>query len=186
MLCISGKRFSGKDSFARACVAAARRRGQELALYAFADESKRMLAERDADVDLARLQGERAYKEHIRPRLTQFTVEALAKDPLVFVSQVAGRIDRDPRLPLISDLRLKIELDWLEPRFELVVVRVLRPDALRAASGWVYDETKDRHFTETDLDDRNFEVVANDGTEAQLAERADALIERFLSPRSGR
>jgi phosphomevalonate kinase len=188
ILCLSGKRFSGKDTLARLLCEEAARRGSELAPWAFADQSKRMFAARHPEVELAKLSSDRAYKEKWRPELTRFTVEAIGADPLVFVREVARQLEADPRPPLITDLRLKLELDWLRPRFDLLLVRLERPDALRAASGWSFDAAKDRHPTETELDDRALfdEVVVNDGTEAQLAERAAAILERFFAPRSGR
>jgi phosphomevalonate kinase len=184
LLCISGKRFSGKDTFARLLVDAARAGGIELATYAFADESKRMFAAQRPEVELARLTSDRAYKEQWRPQLTQFTVDAIAADPLVFVREVARRIDGDARPPLITDLRLRLELDWLRPRFELLVARLERPDDLRAVSGWAFDAAKDRHQTETDLDGEPFEIVRNDGSEVELAAKARAICERFVAPRS--
>jgi phosphomevalonate kinase len=188
LLCISGKRFSGKDTFARLLVAGARARGVELATYAFADESKRMFAARRPDVELARLMNDRDYKEAVRPELTKFTIESIAADPLVFARAVARRIDADARPPLVTDLRLRLELDWLRPRFEVVVARLVRPDALRAASGWSFDAAKDGHRTETELDDASLwtEQIDNDGDEARLRERADAIVTRYVAPRSDR
>jgi phosphomevalonate kinase len=187
-LCISGKRFSGKDTFARLLAEAARARGVELGVWAFAAESKKLFARSHPEVELARLVGDRDYKETWRPQLTRFTVESIAADPLVFVREVARHIERDPRPPVITDLRLRLELDWLQPRFDVTVIRMQRPDALRAASGWRFDAAKDGHHTETELDEPALwtALVSNDGTEAALAQKAEAILEQFLSPRSGR
>jgi len=101
LLAVSGKRFSGKDTFAAALVEHARRRGVTLATYAFADQSKRLFvaeeAQRGVTVDLARLLGDRAYKEQWRPRLTAFTVAAIAADPLVFCREVVRRVEASPQ-----------------------------------------------------------------------------------------
>lgn len=196
LLAISGKRCVGKDTFAALLGQAARARGVELATYAFAAESKQLFVEArraaGVEVDLARLSADRAYKEAWRPALTAFTVAALAADPLVFVRRVAGHLDGDPRPAVITDLRLGLELDYLRPRFALVVVRLVRADRARAASGWVFDPAKDLHHTETELDDpaRWDETVVNDGTEAELGARAAAVLTRLLpgsaAPRSDR
>lgn len=183
VVCLSGKRFSGKDTLARLMVEAARRRGIELATYAFAAESKRMFAAARPEIELARLLDDRAYKETWRPQLTQFTVDALARDPLVFVREVMRRIEEAGDRPaLITDLRLRLELDHLRGRGHgrgtPHVVRLLRSDARRAASGWSFDAAKDTHHTETELDDPSLwtATIDNNGSEADLAAHADALI----------
>ncbi len=182
VLCISGKRFYGKDTLARAMVVAATRRGLSLETYAFADESKRMFAASHPDVELARLLSDRDYKERWRPQLTDFTVNALAADSLVFVREVMRRIEASSAHPLITDLRLVPELEHLRTAYEPYVLRLARSDLHRATSGWSYDTAKDTHRTETELDDSSLwnEVVPNDGTEAELAERADSLVGRLL------
>jgi phosphomevalonate kinase len=175
VLCISGKRFAGKDTLARLMVEAAQRRGIALATYAFAAECKRMFAARHPEVDLARLLDDRDYKEAWRPQLTQFTVESLAEDPLVFVREVMKRIDGPS---LITDLRLRLELDHLKP----YVLRITRSDANRTAAGWRYDAAKDTHHTETELDDPALwdEQVPNDGSIGELEGRATELVGRLL------
>lgn len=181
VLCISGKRFYGKDTLARLLVEAARKRGLSLATYAFAGESKRMFAALHPEVDLARLIDDRDYKEQWRPSLTQFTVDELAADPLVFVREVMRRIEASPDHAVITDLRLRPELDHLRAVCDPYVLRLARSDAHRARSGWRHDAAKDTHRTETELDDPALwnEIVANDGTEADLAVRAEALINRL-------
>ena len=114
LLAISGKRFSGKDSFAALLVEGARQLGLALETYAFAGESKRLFVEQQqragVEVDLARLTSDRPYKETWRPLLTKFTVEAIAADPLVFCRAVVQRIEASGRPALITDLRLRLEL----------------------------------------------------------------------------
>lgn len=189
VLCISGKRFAGKDTLARFAVAAAHRRGVTLSTYAFAGESKRMFAAARPEVELARLLDDRDYKEAWRPQLTKFTVESLAADPLVFVREVMRRIEAPA---LITDLRLRLELVYLRAVCDPHVVRITRSDSQRAASGWALDPAKDGHHTETELDDPSLwdEVVQNDASEAALAVRADELLSRWLArsdaPRSDR
>jgi phosphomevalonate kinase len=184
LLCISGKRFSGKDTLAACLDRAASVRDLSLASYAFAAESKRLFvaaqASRGVAVDLARLTVDRDYKESWRPQLTQFTVDALAVDPQVFVRAVAARIDDDPRPTVITDLRLLLELDFLRPRYALVVARVVRSDAARARSGWAFDAAKDGHRTETELDDPTLWTVTvdNDGSVSDLDLRATELLSR--------
>lgn len=190
LLALSGKRFSGKDTLASLLVEAAARRGISMQTYAFAAESKRMFVAREADrgvvVDLDRLQTDREYKEQWRPQLTAFTVESLAADPLVFCRSVADRIDASSVPCLVTDVRLRLEIEHLRPRFELHLVRIARSDASRAASGWKYLASADDHRTETELDDPALwdEVISNDGSLGELGDRAEALIAARL--RSGR
>lgn len=187
VLCISGKRFSGKDSFADLLCERARARGHELALFAFADVSKRMLVEaqraKGVEVDFARLLSDRAYKELWRPTLTQLTTDSIAGDPFVFCREVGDRIEVCDRPALITDLRLRVEVAHLRPRFDLHVVRLARSDARRAASGWVYDRDVDGNYTETELDDPSLwdEVVTNDGTADELRSKAAAVIDAYLT-----
>jgi phosphomevalonate kinase len=168
LLALSGKRFSGKDTLA----------ARRLASHAFAGESKRMFAARNAEVDLERLTTDRAYKERWRPSLTAFTVEALAADPLVFARAVAARIDATGAPALISDLRLRRELDFLRPRYALHVARLHRGDEQRAASGWRFTPEVDGHHTETELDDPALwdSVVPNDGELDALRAQAASLV----------
>lgn len=186
LLAISGKRFSGKDTFAAMLVERARARGVTLTTHAFAAESKRMFVEdrrrAGVEVDLERLTRDRAYKELWRPELTRFTVDAIARDPLVFCREVADRIERSPELALVTDLRLGLELRELRARFSLRVIRMERPDSLRAASGWRYDPAADTHHTETELDDPSLwdVIVRNDVDESALRVRADEIIATHL------
>ncbi len=176
VLAISGKRFAGKDTLAARIVARAQMRGVVVAVHAFAAESKRMFVAwqqaRGVTVDLLRLQGDRAYKEAWRPQLTDFTVAALRADPRVFCRAVADRIAGSEQVAVITDLRLRVEVELLRSMFALHVVRVTRPDGLRAASGWQYTPAVDEHMTETELDDPGLwtEEVHNDGTLVQLDE----------------
>ena len=186
LLAISGKRFSGKDMFADLLAALALEQGVDVEHYAFANESKRMFVAaqraRGEDIDLARLSDDRAYKETWRPHLTRFTVSSIADDPLVFVREVARRIEADQRPAIVTDLRLRLEVEWLEANFDLMTVRLVRSDEQREASGWTRDESKDGHHTETELDDyaKWTEEVSNDGTPADLKERAQAIVSSFL------
>jgi phosphomevalonate kinase len=133
-------------------------------------------------VDLARLLGDRAYKESHRPRLTRFTVDAIAADPLVFCREVVGHILASDRPAFVTDLRLRIEVNHLRPRFALRVIRVIRPDPLRAASGWRYRPEVDEHPTETELDDPTLwaGTIHNDGSLDALAAQAEALLDTLL------
>ena len=186
VLAISGKRFSGKNTFADLVEALARKHGVEIEQYAFANESKRMFVaaqrERGVEIDLARLSDDRAYKETWRPELTSFTVAAIADDPLVFVRGVARRIEAEPHAAVITDLRLRLEVDCLQSNFDLIAVRLERNDERRAASGWTYDESKDQHHTETELDDYTkwTSTVSNNGTAAELEQRAAQIVSVFL------
>ncbi len=186
LLAISGKRFSGKDTFAALLVESARTRGAELTRHAFAAESKRMFVDdrrrAGVGVDLDRLTSYRAYNERWRPELTRFTVDAIARDPLVFCREVADRIERSPERALVTDLRLALELRELRRRFALRVIRMERPDALRATSGWRYDPAVDGHHTETELDDPSLwdAVVRNDVGASELRAQADAIIAAHL------
>lgn len=186
LLAISGKRFSGKDTFAALLVEEAKARGVTLETYAFAAESKRMFVEQQrragVELELARLTTDRAYKETWRPKLTEFTVASIAADPLVFCREVARRIEASGKPALITDLRLKLELEHLRPRFPLHVVRLVRSDAARAASGWQFKADVDGHHTETELDDPSLwdEVVRNDGSVDELRARAREIIAQSL------
>ena len=188
LLAISGKRFSGKDTLAALLVQHARARGVTLETYAFAAESKRMFtAERalaGVSVDLERLQHDRDYKERWRPELTPFTMDALARDPLVFCRSVAERIEASAAASLVTDVRLRLEVTHLRSRFRLHLVRIARSDATRAASGWAFTPSADDHPTETQLDDPSLwdEVMTNDGSVEELSAKAEALIAAQLAP----
>jgi phosphomevalonate kinase len=186
LLAISGKRFSGKDTFASLLQQEARERGLRLETYAFAAECKRLFVAKQAKegvvVELERLTTDRAYKETWRPKLTEFTVASIAADPLIFCREVARRIEASTDLALITDLRLKLELEHLRPRFDLHVMRLVRTDPHRTASGWVYKPEVDGHHTETELDDPALwdETVPNDDSVDELRTRATSAINWLL------
>lgn len=187
VLALSGRRFAGKDTLAGVLVALARERGAALTTYAFAAESKRLLvAEMRAqgvDVELERLLHDRGYKEQWRPQLTACTVAALERDPLIFCRAVAERIASSAEAAVITDLRLRGEVEYLRSRFTLHVLRVQRPDPLRAAAGWRETVGVDDHPTETSLDDPALwdEVVANDSDLVALRGRAQARLDTWLA-----
>ncbi len=152
VLALSGKRFSGKDTFAAALVRHGLAIGVEVVPHAFAAESKRLLVARQAElgvaVDLERLTTDRSYKEQWRSKLTELTVAAIAADPLVFCRAVADRIDRQTKphvVPLVTDVRLLLEVTHLRARFDLWLVRIARGEEARARSGWLPDPSADAH-----------------------------------------
>lgn len=182
LLAITGKRFTGKDTLGALLVERAAAHGVKLETYAFAAECKRMFvlqeAVRGVVVDLDRLQRDRQYKELWRPQLTAFTMESLAEDPLAFCRSVANRIEASSSPSLVTDVRLRLEIEHLRPRFDLHLVRIARSDASRATSGWTYLPAVDDHETETQLDDASLwdEVITNDGPLAELGAKAETLI----------
>jgi phosphomevalonate kinase len=123
VLCISGKRFCGKDTFAELLVHEAAQVGRTVSLHSFAGHSKRQFVEEELKhgrhIDLAKLSSDRTYKELHRPALTAFTMRNLKADSLCFVRQVAKAISNEPAatIPLITDLRLKIELPYFHSTF---------------------------------------------------------------------
>lgn len=168
VVALSGKRFSGKDTLADAIERLAGERGVSLVRCAFSSECKLAFAREQgalgAPVDMPRLMRDRAYKEAVRPALTAFTERALAADPLVFVRLVLDRVGPGPGL--VTDLRLRPELDALRARSRLLTVRVERPLLHREASGFRFDPVADTHFTETELDDERgwTMTLINDGS----------------------
>jgi phosphomevalonate kinase len=182
LIAISGKRCTGKDTFTDALVSHAKQLGRSLPQGAFAAECKAAFVTQQQTlgnhVDLNRLLSERAYKEQIRPLLTAFTEQELAKDPLVFVKQVLARFARHG-IGVVSDLRLRCELDYLRAHTALFTIRLERPDHLRTQSGWTYTIGTDDHRTETELDcekDWNL-VIQNNQTVEDLQTTAQTLAE---------
>lgn len=185
VLALSGKRFAGKDTVAAMIVELARERGVAIAAHAFADECKqrfvarmqlRLIPIKRADLN------DRASKERWRPQLTKFTMESLRADPLIFCRAVADRIERAEERAVITDLRLRLEIEDLRSRFELYIVRITRPDSSRASSGWTYSEG-DEHPTETELDEPSLwdEELVNDGTLEELRERVAQRFSRWFA-----
>lgn len=174
LLALSGKRFAGKDTVAGVVCALAAERGLAVACFAFADESKRAFAASlGGAVSVERLRSDRAYKEAWRPRLTEFTTAALARDPLVFCRAVAERAAGRSGPSIVSDLRLPAELAYLRGRFDVWLVRVSRSSSERARSGWVRSPAVDEHYTETALDDPSYwdEELDNSGELGALREQ---------------
>jgi phosphomevalonate kinase len=184
LIALSGKRFTGKDTFADALIARARMLGITLPKGAFATECKLAFVEDERaqgrEIDAARLIGERAYKEQLRPALTAFTERSLAKDPLVFVRRVLTHFEPFG-CGLISDLRLQLELDFLRQSTDLFAVRLERTAQHRAESGWSFTPATDHHRTEIELDhEKSWELVlSNDGSLEHWKLQAEALAARI-------
>jgi phosphomevalonate kinase len=188
IIALSGKRFTGKDTFADALLAEAASLGVTIPKGAFATECKRAFIEAERsqgrELDLERLLGERAYKEQHRPALTAFTERSLAQDPLVFVRRVLTCFEPFG-CGLISDLRLRVELDFLRQHTDLLAVRLERAAPHRAESGWRFTPGTDDHWTETELDaEQGWGLVLhNDGSREAWMGQAEALARRVHQER---
>jgi phosphomevalonate kinase len=186
IIALSGKRFTGKDTFADALIESAKGLGLDIPKGAFAAECKVSFVEEQRgegrSIDLQRLLDDRVYKEQLRPELTAFTEREIAKDPLVFVRKTLARFEPFG-VGLVSDLRLQLELDFLRPNTRLLAVRLERPDALRAQSGWVFVPGTDDHRTETELDgEQQWDLtLVNNGELQDWKQQAQTLAERIYN-----
>ncbi|RYE82035.1 MAG: hypothetical protein EOO75_21315 [Myxococcales bacterium] len=187
VLALSGKRFVGKDTLGALLVERARAHGITLERVALADESKRAFVEDEArqgrHVDLARLLGDRSYKESVRPRLSRYTEDALARDRHVFCRRVLGRPAGPGAALLLTDLRLASDAAFLRAACRSYLVRLRCDDATRQRLGWHHDPVVDTHWTETDLDDHPDwdEVVDNPGDMVGLGLLADGVLARYVA-----
>ncbi len=96
-------------------------------------------------------------------------------DPELWLERFAARLkDEAPERPVVDDVRLALEVDYLE-RLGFMLVRITRPPdriARQAA-----DEAPQGHETETELDRVAFaQAIDNTGSIADLCARVDALL----------
>lgn len=96
-------------------------------------------------------------------------------DPELWLERFAARLKEDaPERPVVDDLRLAIEVDYLE-RLGFTLVRITRPPD-RIARQAAYD-ARQGHETETELDRVAFaHAIDNTGSIADLCARVDALL----------
>jgi hypothetical protein len=176
---LTGRKRSGKDSFAARLVAE-----HGYTRLAFADALREAALALDPIVVgfheirlsgvLARDGGWEAAKElpEVRRTLQNYGVAIREIDPEFWVRVVANRAAEIAGPVVVTDVRFPNEADWIDAA-EGFLVRIERP-------GLPDDDT---HVSEHALDDRwpDFRIV-NDGSLAELAERADN-VHRTVRPR---
>lgn len=108
------------------------------------------------DVDLARLENDRAFKETHRMKMVQYHTERNKHDPQWCLSEVLkAATDVSADVLVLSDLRTRADLAFFEAHDEarnLVSVRITASDEARMERGWVPDMAKDQLHTEIELD----------------------------------
>jgi phosphomevalonate kinase len=178
VIMLSGKRMSGKDTFAQYLIDALKGMGLRAQQFALADVTKLEYAA-SAGIDAKRLLADREFKELHRASMTSWFHQRLATDPSFCCKKVIHHISSAPGLAvaIISDLRLMEDLKFfLDPSLgfkRVITMRLNVHDSCRALRGWKQSAI-DSDITETSFDEYNAWdfCIDNDGNLEALRSRA--------------
>jgi phosphomevalonate kinase len=190
---VSGRRYSGKDTFADLLTKALQERGIAVERTAFAAALKRAYAAANPGVDVQRLFTDSAYKEMHRPGLIAYGGAERSRDPDVWVKQALYTDEvRHADVTVVSDWRMANEKACVVREFadndetRVFCVRVFAPDPERTARGWIYNAAIDNDDTETQVelsscnDGHSLRWVGNGGSLETLTLAANALADEIF------
>lgn len=188
---VAGKRYAGKDTVSeRMWEVLELGAGVEKAYVSVSDMCKAEYAA-VSNLDLARLKGDRAYKEAHRTELTGFYKEITERHGVeVYVESllaelVPGGPTKGPLVVCVVGIRRRNTVRYLEDqlgRDALVSIRLTTPDAVRTARGWVFDGAKDMDVTETDLDGDDLTWSATFPNDEDGTDAIDAWVDSTVLP----
>jgi len=172
IILISGKRFSGKDTFAKVLknILCAKLPQKTIKISHFADHLKCKFAKVN-DLDLSQLMINGPYKNKHRAKLIEFAQDAKMSDQNIWVKSLTKFItEQNVDITIVPDLRFKHELNEIlnfgtnpDTLNVVVTIRMQSSTTIRESRGWAFDEKIDGHISEVELD--NFEyfdfVVGN-------------------------
>lgn len=161
---ISGKRYAGKDEFAKllkslhpeACLT------RSLAFY-----PKHMYA-KEENLNFEKLIYDREYKEKHRKGIIKLAMRKREEDKNYWVNCLLNSCQKHSnKIILVPDFRFKNEKEFLlENNNEVKTVRLISDDRIRTKRGWKYDEKIDNSLSETELkdEDSNWDYIIFNNT----------------------
>lgn len=171
IICLSGKRFSGKTNVSKIIKSQFEHANFKVAVKSLSFYCKQAYCTKSgADINL--MLDDHAYKNSHRDALTEYF---LSTDPLIYVKLLESDIETETfDVYIIDDMRLLVENaqyfkeNWAS-KWNLVYVRVSATDETKIGRGWTRS-LYDNEPCENELDDyKEFDyVVENNGTIQEL------------------
>lgn len=165
VIAICGKRFVGKDTFVDFLVPQLEAEGFKVERRSLASVFKASFA-RDKHLDYERLLSDRNYKEQHRSKMISAFDHWYAARPSFCCEEVLGGLTNLADILIITDVRLRADLEFLAQNTNLIKIKLAAPDAVRIKFGWKFDDKIDHHWTETDLEslpNSDFICIENPG-----------------------
>lgn len=175
IICISGKRYAGKDTFATKLSNDIRhhlpdRDTKDIIFFPTAAWVKKEVAERsNGAISLSKLLYDTTYKEMHRHAIIEHGERMrVERGDTYWIDQSIAcwrnMVKDYPNLYIIvTDLRFLAEynriVEQCKDTFSIFTVRVEADDETRRARGWVYDPAIDNSVTETELDHHLFDYT---------------------------
>lgn len=200
---VSGKRFSGKDTFSHEVHTKLQTQTTLTSEIGTISQVFKKEFANKFGYDYHRIMTDRVYKEHLREKMNAYFHELMAKDPSIddkWWNELIQHCDKD--VIICPDIRLKSDISSLSniSGCKLILVRLICSDDIRIKLGWEYNKEVDTDQTgtyshssaslttllETDLDTRttwDYEFV-NDGVHSCLETHATALLPQIIEAAS--
>ncbi|KAH7730759.1 phosphomevalonate kinase [Aphelenchoides avenae] len=167
VVCLSGKRKSGKDHVARILVDDLRACNIQAASVGISDPLKEEYAALHAGLDSEELKTDSAYKEKVRKEMVEFGERIRLRDPGYFCKKSIDRAPAGTQVIVVRDCRRPSDLDFFRRTFSNpLLVRVRCSDGVRKLRGYEFTPGIDDADTECALDEFlewNAEVI-NEGS----------------------
>ena len=154
IVAISGKRCSGKTTFAEETKDLFVKRNTNVIILSIANKLKERFC-KDNNYNYNKMMTNRDYKNKHRVELNEYSKKCkdMAGDDC-WISYLVDQINQDDEhhIFIIDDLRMQCEYQFLKNAFDnIVFIRIEVPDSVRTERGWVLS-CIDSHITEIDLD----------------------------------
>lgn len=185
VICLSGKRFSGKGEVSKLLAQFIENVGCTVKITCLSYHLKKAFCDMNS-IDFERFMTDHEFKNSHRKALTEYF---LTKNPIEFSDMLISEIDEGKfDMYIVDDMRLLEEnAIYFKTRranaWDLVYVRVNATLQSRESRGWKYDPEYDDLNIETDLDyydDFNF-TIENNGSIRDLSLSLKA-IKQYLRP----
>jgi phosphomevalonate kinase len=182
LIVISGKRFSGKDTFATMLSHSLDTAGVRNVIRKTSYALKEEFCKNNA-ISLYKLESEREYKEKYRKQLTEFVVTKSKKENMILFTDMLYKDSLFYDCVIVSDIRTVFDLRWLRQHFKLISIRINANDDVRAERGYVPSDY-DLSVLENELDYETFDYsINNNGSVGELQgniiEVTNILISKF-------
>lgn len=163
---ISGKRYSGKSTFAYKLSNYLYDNNVNVRVMAFANEVKKLYS-RQNGIDFNELLSNREEKELHRSKIILLAEEMKKQNGQSFWANVLVRNlkgkGNQPDVVIIDDLRFQAEVDYFNNTIpdNFTCIRLDISEQERFNRGFVYNTDIDLHSSETDLDFHEFDYIFN-------------------------
>lgn len=177
LIILSGKRGSGKDTFAQFLIEACRTRNIKAVTLQSSKELKKRFCDQFG-LDLSLFLTDREYKEHYREQLTTFVFSQSQEENFEHLELSIENALTDHTVVIISDVRTQYDLDNLKNSFPAcITIRINSNDTIRISRVGASAEY-DNSSLETELDNAAFDhVINNNGSLEEFKSRARELFE---------